>query len=108
MTEPEKFMTRWSRRKPALAALSVAVSLLVIAAIAGSALFTARVTRERDRAAAGARGETDAASVRDGKAARDFQPACATPVTMEMRCEIIVSAYSSTTESGSVGELRAR
>ena len=30
---------------------------------------------------------------------------CATPVIMEMRCEIIVSAYSSTTESGSVGEL---
>jgi serine/threonine protein kinase/tetratricopeptide (TPR) repeat protein len=40
-------LARWSRRKPALAALSVAVSLLLIAAIAGSALFTARVTRER-------------------------------------------------------------
>ena len=45
-------LARWSRRKPALAALSVAVSLLLIAAIAGSALFTARVARERDSAAA--------------------------------------------------------
>jgi eukaryotic-like serine/threonine-protein kinase len=45
-------LARWSRRKPALAALSVAVSLLLIAAIAGSALFTTRVARERDRAAA--------------------------------------------------------
>lgn len=45
-------LARWSRRKPALAALSVALSLLLIAAIAGSALFTARVARERDRAAA--------------------------------------------------------
>ena len=40
-------LARWSRRKPALAALSLAVSLLLIAAIGGSALFTTRVARER-------------------------------------------------------------
>ena len=32
----------------------------------------------------------------------------ATPFTMEMRCAIMVSAYSSTVESGSVGEVSAR
>ena len=33
---------------------------------------------------------------------------CATPLTIEMRCAIIVSAYSSTCDSGSVGETSAR
>ena len=33
---------------------------------------------------------------------------CETPLTMEMRCARRVWAYSSTAESGSVGELRAR
>src|ERR1035441_381779 len=32
----------------------------------------------------------------------------ATPSIMEIRCEIMVSAYSSTTERGRVGELRER
>jgi eukaryotic-like serine/threonine-protein kinase len=45
-------IARWSLRKPAFAALSLAVSVLLIAAIAETALFTARVARERDRAAA--------------------------------------------------------
>ncbi|MEY2520288.1 MAG: eukaryotic-like serine/threonine-protein kinase [Verrucomicrobiota bacterium] len=45
-------LSRWARRKPALAALSVAVILLVISALAGAALFTKRVARERDRATA--------------------------------------------------------
>ncbi|MFL6513410.1 MAG: WD40 repeat domain-containing serine/threonine protein kinase [Chthoniobacterales bacterium] len=45
-------LARWSRRKPAFAALSLAVSLLLVAAIAETALFTARLARERDRAAA--------------------------------------------------------
>ena len=33
---------------------------------------------------------------------------CETPATVEIRCAIVVSAYSSTTESGSVGELTAK
>ncbi len=33
---------------------------------------------------------------------------CATPETVEIRCAMIVSAYSSIVESGSVGEVRAR
>ena len=33
---------------------------------------------------------------------------CDTPAAVEIRCAIIVSAYSSTTESGNVGELTAR
>ena len=33
---------------------------------------------------------------------------CATPLTIEMRCAIVVSAYSSTVESGSVSELTVR
>lgn len=45
-------VARWARRRPATAALAAVASLLFIAAIAGSVLFTARVTRERDRAAA--------------------------------------------------------
>ena len=45
-------LSRWARRKPALAALSVAVTLLLISALAGSVLFTRRVARERDHATA--------------------------------------------------------
>ena len=33
---------------------------------------------------------------------------CATPFTIEMRCEIVESAYSFTVESGNVGERRTR
>ncbi len=33
---------------------------------------------------------------------------CATPLTMEMRCAIVDSAYSSMSESGSVAECRTR
>ena len=45
-------LSRWARRKPALAALSLAVTLLLISALAGSVLFTKRVARERDHATA--------------------------------------------------------
>jgi hypothetical protein len=45
-------LTRWARRKPALAALSVAIVLLFATALGGTALFSQRVARERDRAAA--------------------------------------------------------
>jgi hypothetical protein len=33
---------------------------------------------------------------------------CATPLTIEMRCAIVVSAYSSSVDSGSVFEVSAR
>lgn len=45
-------LSRWARRKPALAALSLAVTLLLISALAGSVLFTRRLARERDHATA--------------------------------------------------------
>lgn len=45
-------LTRWAKRKPALAALSVTVILLLISAFVGSVLFTKRVARERDHATA--------------------------------------------------------
>ena len=45
-------LSRWARRKPALAALSLAMTLLLISALAGSVLFTKRLERERDHATA--------------------------------------------------------
>jgi hypothetical protein len=44
--------TRWARRKPALATLSVVSALLLVAALGGALFFTQRLARERDRAAA--------------------------------------------------------
>jgi serine/threonine protein kinase/WD40 repeat protein len=48
-------LSRWARRKPALAALSLAVTLLLISALASTVLFTRRVARERDHATASER-----------------------------------------------------